>query len=183
MKVVKVLPAAGVAFLLTLTTAFGQFSFDENGNGFGPGGPIPGFMSADPFSGIVTLTYTLPFGATSGDVVLRESQTLQLSDVLRFGGNHLWFFSDLDEGDPNPEMADVGLPPGIEPNNVGPFPETGVEGGFQDFVWIPVPGSLQPGDPGFAVTYQFISDVPEPSTIMLVGLSLAGFLALIRRKS
>ena len=179
MKVVKVLPAVGIIFLLTLTTAFGQFSFDENGGGFGPSGPISGFMSTDPYSGLLTLTYTLPFGATSGDVLLLDPETSQLSDVLRFGGNHLWFFSDVGDAD----MADVGLPPAIEPNNIGPFPETGVEGGFRDFVWAPVPGSLQPGDPGFAVTYQFISDIPEPSTLMLVGLSLTGLLAVIRRKN
>ena len=179
MKVVRILAAVGIAFLLTLMTAFGQFSFDENGNGFGPSGPISGFMSTDPYSGVLTLTYTLPFGATSGDVILIDAETSEISDVLRFGGNHLWFFSDPGDED----MADVGLPQAIEPNNAGPFPETGVEGGFRDVVWAPAPGSNQPGDPGFAVTYQFISDVPEPSTVMLLGLSLAGWLAVIRRKN
>jgi hypothetical protein len=192
----KRLFASAVAALMVfaVTTAFGQFSFDENGGGFGPSGPIPGFLSPEPFSGIVTLTYSLPFPVAPGDVVLYDPQTGLESDIFRFGqdsgvgnppaGSALWVFSDYEDNDPNPDLADVGLPPPVAAlPTVGPFPEIGPEGNNY-FDWMPLPGSGDPGDAGAGTTvvYRFISDIPEPGTVTLVGLSLVGLLAISRRR-
>jgi len=44
-KLMKTTLALGFTSVLAATTTFGQFGFDENGNGFGPGGPIPGLLA------------------------------------------------------------------------------------------------------------------------------------------
>jgi hypothetical protein len=51
-------------------------------------------------------------------------------------------------------------------------------------VYVPLPGQpgFNPNTPGNPPTYIIISDVPEPGTVALVGLSLVGALAVIRRK-
>jgi hypothetical protein len=41
------------------TAAFGQYQFDENGNGSGPNGPIPGVIGIDPLTGTNALVYDL----------------------------------------------------------------------------------------------------------------------------
>src|ERR1051326_6692591 len=91
-KSMKVLAVFGFTSAITLTTALGQplITVDELGNGNFNGTPLPSFQSADPFSGIVTLTYRLPFPGVPGDVQLFEPNaagTNQLSDVIRFDGN------------------------------------------------------------------------------------------------
>src|SRR5437870_1954945 len=69
-KRAKMLLALDLTSALTVTSSFGQFSFDENGNGFGPGGPIPGLISIDPLTGLPALRYQLPFPTAPGDVLL-----------------------------------------------------------------------------------------------------------------
>lgn len=45
------------------------------------------------------------------------------------------------------------------------------------------PLSGQPGYvPGFSVTYNIISDTPEPSTLMLFGTGIVGLFGTLRRK-
>src|SRR6266404_5519923 len=68
----KLLLPIGVS-AIAVTAAFGQFRFDENGNGFGPGGPIPGVIGIDPLTGTNALCYQLGFFTAPGDVLLTES--------------------------------------------------------------------------------------------------------------
>ena len=169
------------------TSALGQaagpaFTFDELGNGFDPAGaPLPSGIGIDPLSGIATLFYILPFAPTSGDVLIFETDNQNVpSDLLRFEqpNNTVFVFSDVGTNDPGPDPADVGLPPPpFQPNNVSIF-ESGPEGN-NGAVWAPPPGG--PGAAaGFAVQYNFISDIPEPTTLALVGMG--GVLALICRR-
>ena len=184
-RIVKVLLPIGL-FAIAVTTAFGQFTFDEFGLATGPGiGPVnQGVMLPEPISGLVGLSYLLPFPVAPGDLLALEPPlNQQPSDLIRFGpgpgGFRLWFFSDVaDEAGAPP--ADVGLPAPIAPVILL---ESGVEGGFQGFIWTPPVASGAPGDSGFPVTYSFISDVPEPGTMALVAMALVGLLAVSRRRT
>lgn len=178
----KLLLPIGVS-AIAVTTAFGQFSFDENGNGFGPGGPIPGAIGIDPLTGTNALIYLLPFPTAPGDVLLTESgaQSNVVSDIFRFINNSLIVYSEREPGETNFDLADVAFLPPLQPNVAGPFQEVGVEGN-NGFIWAPPPGSGAPGDPGFPVQYNFISDVPEPSSLLLVGLGSGLLFALRRRR-
>src|SRR5439155_7673844 len=109
-KRAKILLALGLTSALTATSSFGQFSFDENGNGFGPGGPIPGLISIDPLTGLPALRYQLPFPTAPGDVLLVESgSTNVVSDIFRFVQNNLYVYSERELNEPNPDLADVVL--------------------------------------------------------------------------
>ena len=178
----KLLLPIGVS-VIAVTAAFGQFRFDENGNGFGPGGPIPGFMGIDPLTGLPALVYPLPFAPAPGDVLLTESggQSNVVSDIFRFFQNNLIVYSEREPGETNFDLADVAAFPPLQPNVAGPFAEVGPEGN-NGFVWAPPPGSGAPGDVGFPVQYNLVSDVPEPTSVTLVGLGLVGFLTIIRRR-
>jgi hypothetical protein len=182
-KLARVLLVFGFAATITVSTALGQFSFDENGNGFGPGGPIPGVIGIDPLTGQPALVYALPFAPAPGDILLTESgaQSNVVSDIFRFFQNNLIVYSEREAGETNFDLADVLVLPPLQPNVAGPFQEVGVEGN-NGFVWAPPPGSGAPGDVGFPVQYNFVSDVPEPGAVTLVGLSIAGLLAIVRRK-
>ena|SRR5438445_202577 len=181
-RLLKLFLPIGV-FAIVMTTAFGQFTFDENGNGMGPGGPIPGVIGIDPLTGTNALCYQLLFPTAPGDVLLTESgaQSNVVSDLFRFINNNLYVYSERETNEITADLADVFTLPPLQPFVAGPFQEVGVEGN-NGFVWAPPPGSGAPGDPGFPVQYNFISDVPEPSSMMLVGLSIAGLLAVIRRR-
>jgi hypothetical protein len=181
-KSIKVLFTIGAASALCATPALGQISFDENGNGFYAGTVLPFAKTVDPISGIPTLTYTLPFPVAPGDLLLFEQQnTTQFSDVVRFGGpnhNQVWFFSETEAGELNPDLADVAALPQALASAVNLL-ENGPEGN-NGVVWNPPPGSGAPGDPGTGVNlqYQIISDVPEPGSLGLVLLGSALLLVL-----
>src|SRR2546425_7466800 len=103
-KSVKTLLALGLTSALRVTSGFGQFSFDENGNGMGPGGPIPGVVSIDPLTGLPALRYQLPFLTAPGDVLLVESgSTNVVSDIFRFVQNNLYVYSERELNEPNPD--------------------------------------------------------------------------------
>ncbi|HWX19430.1 MAG TPA: hypothetical protein VN578_05940 [Candidatus Binatia bacterium] len=189
-KSAKVLFAFGVASALCATTTLGQivFSFDENGKGSGPGGPLPSTIAVEPVSGMATLSYMLPFPVAPGDVLLLEptnSTGLVLSDLVRFGGanhNQVFFFSDA-EANERLDLADVPVLPqpvtgAISLNEVGPEGNNGA-------VWAPPPGSGLPGDPPSGVgpvTYQIISDIPEPASFAFTALAGGLLLALKWRR-
>jgi hypothetical protein len=153
----------------------------------------PGFLQNDPGPGGLpnALTYTTPGGLVVGDLLLHEPGTGE-SDLVRWNNNAtLVFYSDIGDGD----SADIGLPGASWPNAISLI-ETGLvlepfpmmvpysENGMNGYIYVPLPG--QPGydmnNPGNQPTYIIISDVPEPSTVVLVGLSLAGLLSVIRRR-
>jgi hypothetical protein len=158
---------------------------DELGKGTFNGTPLPSSMQVDPFSGVLTLAYQLPFPGVRGDVQLFESgpQPSAASDVLRFDGNgFVYFFSEQEATDVPPfDAADVGLPLPVAGLPVVNLVETGPEGNNGAFY---NPAGGLPGDNSAGATYNFISDVtvPEPGTATLVGVSLVGLLAIIRRR-
>jgi hypothetical protein len=132
----------------------------------GPGG-LTGVMNFDMLG---------PPAVVGGDVVLLNTDT-SLSDLIRFDSNSksFFFYSDLDGGVDQP--ADLGLPTAFN-NNVVRLSEVSLGGGLTGLNYTP--SADQPGFvPGFAVSYTFISDSPEPATWML---ALAGAsLVAIRR--
>ena len=175
--------------IVTVTTALGQVAstwrVDENGPAL-LSGPIAGFANGsykvDPISGLTGWYY--PLGpSTPGDLLLIEplvGNTNTVSDLLRFDGNGVFFFSNLEPGELNPDKADV---PQI-PNPVGAIfvrSEIGPEGN-NGALWTP-----GPGQPGFdlsgslpGLSYNIISDaVPEPNCVALY-FAAAGLLALRR---
>jgi PEP-CTERM motif len=168
----------GAIVVLGASPVFGQqFNFDEFGNGaFGPG-----VLQADPTGGFVggpVMVYPLPFAGTPGDVLLHDGALANpFLDVIRFTGNgQLIFYSDNTDGFDAP--ADTAGPPNpLFPNQVN-LVEPQNEGGLEQVFYTPVPG--QPGfDPTLppGSTYDFISDVPEPSSavLLLAGLGVLGF--------
>lgn len=159
------------------------------------GAPHPGFLQQDPGPGGLpnALTFTTPAGLVVGDLLLHEPNGAE-SDLIRWNANGtLVFYSDIGDADPpyigGPDSADIGLPGASWPNTISvtetglfgyPYSETGTNG----YVYIPLPGQpgYDPSNPGNQPTYTFISDIPEPGTVALVGLSLVGVLAVSRRR-
>jgi hypothetical protein len=198
-KLVKTLVVCGFVLAFAATAAFGTtytVTVDERGNGVidgltaGPT-PIPASLSVDPVSGLTGLFYdveflaaSLGFSVTPGDVVLSEPGALPPSDLIRFTNTGvqqgLFFFSLQDDLSP-PDLADVPQLPLF--SEVVTFAETGPEG-QNGFFYVPAPQG--PGDIPQAqglVGYNFISDVPEPSTMALACFAAAGLaVASLRRR-
>ncbi|HLX95608.1 MAG TPA: PEP-CTERM sorting domain-containing protein [Verrucomicrobiae bacterium] len=180
--------AAVFTATITATTAYSQpvITVDEFGNGNIGGSPLPSGLALDPFSGMTTLSYTLPFPAVRGDVILTDVSGT-VSDIFRFDGNFtLYVYSDTDLSEPNPSPADVGFPAALEPNTlfaVETGPEPGLNGLFNYN-----PGTTGPGANSAGATYNLISDAaptPEPGSLALLagGLGVFGFGFLHRKRS
>ena len=157
-------------------------TLDELGNMTINGAPQPpGTIAQDPFSGIFTLSYQLPFIGIRGDVLLSEPNPVPppLSDVLRFDGNfHVFFFSERETSDTSPfDPADVNQFPGPFPGPSVNLVETGPEGNNGAFY---IPGNGPGGDPSNP-TYHFISDVPEPGAGLLLSLG-GGLLWILKNR-
>jgi len=193
-KIAQMVLVVGFASAIAVATALGQpvpgatWTFDELGSGLfnspSVAGYSTGFRSVEPFSGINILTYNLGYPGTIGDVFLIESVAggTNYSDLIRFDGQgHLYFFSDLEPGEVPSNWSDVlQLPPplpGYAPNLIENGPE-----GNNFATWKPLPGEAgsDPIVPG--ITYVFISDVPEPTTVTLAAAGTAALLALRRRR-
>jgi len=174
-----------VCVLLTAAASQGAvsqgmvISFDENGNGdVNDNGEITPleFGTAAPPIGHATLYYVLPLIAVNdGDVaVLETGSTSDISDVLRFINVfaleqvRVYVYSDLPEvGELPPyDLADTGIPSDLlMPVYVN---EVGGEGyNYADYT-------------AYSTTYHFISDVPEPATLVLLGT--AGIWSFTRKK-
>jgi hypothetical protein len=157
---------------IALTAALSQpvITVDELGKGNFNGTVLPSLQKADPFSGMVTLAYQLPFPGAPGDVLLFEAgpQPAPTTDLLRFDGQgFLYFFSDSTDGPPF-DPADVAqFPPPIAALNRVSMFENGPEGNNGAF-YTPAPGG--PGDNSAGASYHFISDVPEPGAGLLFAL-------------
>jgi hypothetical protein len=165
---------------------------DEFGNGTYNGAPLQSAMRTDPFSGMTTLTYFLPFSPAFGDVVLIEPfppaiNTNTISDILRFenGGTNqgfLYFFSDVSTNDPPDSPADVGLPQILTQFPIVSLGEAGPEGNNGATY------AAAAGDPGSnlltggQVQYNITSDgmIPEPGSILLA--TWGGLLLLSARR-
>lgn len=141
----------------------------------------------DSLSGITTLRYQTPNGytVTPGDVVLLDGLG-NPSDVIRFKSSissaTIYFFSDADG---TGTMADVGLPSSFSANVVYRSQSVLDDGQF-GWLWEPIAG--EPGyitTTGVSSTYTYgwnlISEVPEPSSIALLGLA-GGAMVLLRKR-
>jgi hypothetical protein len=193
-RLTKTLFAIGFSSAITANRLFAQiFTFDENGNYTMNGGPVPVpvpvQVAPDPSGGIAAnvLIYQLPFVVTPGDVALLENgQTSQTpSDIVRFfspaGANFsdIIFYSDVEPGEPNTDLADSGLP--VSPNAF-PIPEVGPEGN-NGATWNPLPGQPGSAPTGVNIQYNIISDVPEPSALVLATLSGGLLLVMLKRRT
>ena len=189
--------AIGSFLLLGCGSAFAQgfavnATFDENGNGLltttnGFSGALPSGMLADPGPGGLpaVLFYDLlnPPGLTGGDVLVFEDETGQPGDVLRFDPNATLgndtggvFVYSLNDGDGS--LADIGLPGGLNTNLI----TVTESGGMINYT----PTAGQPGFVAGAsgpVTFSFISDAPEPGSILLLTGGLAFLGVRLRRKT
>src|SRR5215472_17040115 len=155
------------------------WTIDENGPALLQGGPLAGYAQGtnkqDPVSGLVGWYYPLagPNAASvAGDVVPLEPAhpgitNILLSDLLRFDGRAgVYFFSDLEPGETNPDHADVPVIPPFNTNNFVVLNEVGPEG-TNGAMYVPTAG-----EPGYdtsglfpGIKYNIISDalVPEPN--------------------
>jgi len=156
---------------------------------------LPWELAPDPTGGLPdnynVLIYTLPFAGVAGDVLLNDTTEptnagwnmmfpdYNILDVVRFDGNyHLIFYSDGSvDGISSP--ADTLVPPNPLFANQVIIDEIGTE----ENNWANYyPQAGQPGfDPSY-VRYLFISDVPEPGTLAMVGSGLAVLLFIARRR-
>ncbi|HSU54677.1 MAG TPA: PEP-CTERM sorting domain-containing protein [Candidatus Dormibacteraeota bacterium] len=203
----KTLMALSFTLAFAATTTFAQYAItlDENGHGTFQiaTNPLPllGSLALDPVSGKTTLCYDLTalqqqlqFTFTPGDVLIYSSSEpsgTSYSDLVRFEQNNpahpgafIYFFSDLEPGVPNPDLADVGLPQVIGTNafamEIGP--EGNNQAAYQPFGgagFQPQPGFI-PQVPGSA--YTFISDVPEPGSLPLFASAVGGLLVFRARR-
>jgi hypothetical protein len=188
----KTLVKTTIAFCFTLALSagalFGQVvQFDENGHLFINGAASPGgVLMPDPSGGIAAnvLVYQLPFFVNPGDVGLLEagSTSQTPSDLVRFfnaaGANtsEIIYYSDVESPNTDKDLADTGLP--LSPNAII-IPENGPENN-NGAVWTPL--ATQPGGfpTGAQITYDIISDVPEPAFGSLLLLGLATCLGINR---
>jgi hypothetical protein len=128
-----------------------------------------------------------PTPFTSGVVKLTEPETGKVGDFIVFTPNTFTFYSLLDPTDSPPAPADMGADQfwPLLKEELALFPSSPVPRVSEASLYTPTSG--QPGyiaavaEAGGVTTYNFISDVPEPSTIAIwsllgaVGLAVAAW--------
>lgn len=172
--------AVAAAMICSPASAF-EITFDENGSGCLDNSdhhcttPLVSTTAPDPtgrVSGDV-LIYTLPELVITGDVGIGEFGGGELSDVLTFtnangdlggalNGNLMIFYSELGGTD----LADSGFPDGA-------FIIGATEDANGNFTYFATPNIYNGISP---------EGVPEPLTLSLFGVGLAGAAALRRRR-
>ena len=181
---------AGNVNQFLLTNGNIGITVDENCNGTinGFGGPqsLPCGFADDPGPGGLNnvMTYNLlgPPGLVAGDVLLTDADCGGcFLDVIRFNPNGtLVFYSDNIDGFDS--GADTFGPPGAFYANLVSIPEVGTES-INGARYIPTAGM-----PGFVagasapVEYLFISDTPEPGTLVMLGTGIVGVIGTVRRR-
>ena len=186
-----VISSIALIVVLWVRPVSGQtFTFDENGRGTEittSGGTVTIPFSTSP----APLTYHLGYPSMAGDILILEpgSPNNVLTDILRFDANgNVTVFSDASATDPADSLADVTqfptpMTPSITVLENAPGGGPGLEGGVNGlFGYTPAPGTPGSAPAGVApVTFNFVSDVPEPSSWGLLVLGL-GVALLARRR-
>jgi hypothetical protein len=175
-------------------TLLNNITIDEYGNGSINGQPIYGFMERDPLApNLMAMYYPDIAPDALGDFVLVEPSTqTTVSDVIRFEPNGVYFMSDMEPGDfaPADTMPSITLATWVN-SYLTPYGGTILVNDAGDefasgVIYTPIHESSGWYDPGYYLgsqtTYTIISDVPEPSTLTLLGIGVSCLLAVVWRR-
>jgi hypothetical protein len=176
----RILLAFAVA-ALSASTVFSQpfpgatWTLDENGHATltyqsSTLSSVTGILQVEPLSGITGLYYNLGVPSQQGDLLMLEPTAFETNDMLRFDGHGgVYFFSDLEPNESNPDLADVPQIPLVIQGNSAVIMEVGPEGN-NGALWTPPPGFAGDDTSGLypGIQYNIISDIPEPASVSLL---------------